>query len=187
MSFDIGTCSLTSCPAGEYGVGSGCFDCDAGKFSGEGSNSCSSCPAGKHINSGVTGDESSVCSNCSIGKYVELDAADSCLFCPAGKINPDITGASSVSACSVECAIGEGPSSDSTRCESCPRGTYSPLAGSGCLECGRGKYLNVTGASVILLAFSAHWGSLPLRKEHRHTARIVLMGATLLERVTHCV
>ncbi|GMH78705.1 hypothetical protein TrST_g13935 [Triparma strigata] len=39
-SFDLGTCSM-SCPAGQSFGGSGCFGCGAGKYSGEGSTSCS--------------------------------------------------------------------------------------------------------------------------------------------------
>ena len=37
----IATPVVLSCPAGQGSLGSGCVDCDAGKYSGEGSSSCS--------------------------------------------------------------------------------------------------------------------------------------------------
>ncbi|GMI00735.1 hypothetical protein TrVE_jg11097 [Triparma verrucosa] len=74
-------------------------------------------------------------------------AASDCAFCPTGKINPDTTGASSVSACQ-DCAAGQGASSDSTSCESCTAGTYGPATGLGCFQCGRGKYSEAVGATA---------------------------------------
>ena len=79
----------SNCDAGKYsGAGEACSNCSADLYSEAGSATCSDCPAGKHINSGASGDESSVCTICGVGKY-SSSASSACTICPAGKYNPD--------------------------------------------------------------------------------------------------
>ncbi|GMH92878.1 hypothetical protein TL16_g12477 [Triparma laevis f. inornata] len=131
---------------------SDCTDCPTGRYSVEYAalSECTQCTAGKY-NENTASTLASSCVNCAMGTYntnVGSGAASDCAFCPTGKVNPDTAGASSVSACSVNCAAGQGASSDSTSCESCTAGTYGPEIGLGCFECGRGKYSEAVGATA---------------------------------------
>ncbi|GMH57850.1 hypothetical protein TrST_g5886 [Triparma strigata] len=141
-----------------------CGICEAGKFSGEGSNSCSSCPAGKHINSGATGDESSVCSNCASGKYsgtasatcsicaagtyASSKSSSECTICPAGKYNPDqATDAAYHTSCSA-CSPGTKLEDDGTDAE-------KHNAADDCELCGPGYFSNETGSASCSAAAPA--------------------------------
>ena len=128
------------------------MDCPVGRYSVEYAalSECTQCTAGKY-NENTASTLASSCVDCDRGKYntnVGSVAASDCVFCPTGKINPDTAGASSVSACSVNRAAGQGASSDSTSCESCTAGTYGPATGLGCFQCGRGKYSEAVGATA---------------------------------------
>ena len=153
---DDSQCSY--CPAGMFNPSTGanslsdCADCPTGRYSVEYAalGECTACVAGKY-NENTASTLASSCNDCARGTYntnVGSGAASDCAFCPTGKINPDTTGASSASACSVNCAAGEGASSDSTSCESCTAGTYGPATGLGCFQCGRGKYSEAVGATA---------------------------------------
>ncbi|GMI45787.1 hypothetical protein TrCOL_g9297 [Triparma columacea] len=78
---------------------------------------------------------------------METEAAENCVFCPSGKINPSTTGASSVSVCSIDCEAGEGEAIGSLECANCVAGKYGPAAGLGCFDCGRGKFISTEGAT----------------------------------------
>ncbi|GMH98757.1 hypothetical protein TrVE_jg2081 [Triparma verrucosa] len=146
------------CSAGKFFPSTGatslsdCTDCPTGRYSVEYAalGECTACVSGKY-NENTASTLASSCNDCARGTYntnVGSGAASDCVFCPTGKINPDTTGASSVSACSIDCAAGEGASSDSTSCESCTAGTYGPATGLGCFQCGRGKYSEAVGATA---------------------------------------
>ena len=109
---DITTITCTKCSAGTYNENenqkTGCSQCEAGKFSADGSESCSVCEAGTYSNLG-----SATCSECEAGKFSAVGSAG-CYECEAGKFS--VAGSASCS----ECGAGTILNSHKTGCgQSC--------------------------------------------------------------------
>ncbi|CAE7267309.1 SVEP1, partial [Symbiodinium microadriaticum] len=101
------------CAAGRFkgDIGNApCADCDAGKYSEQGSSECDDCSPGRFSSQG-----DATCEACPAGRYSQTDAAtslDSCLFCSIGTWSNDT-----------------GADADAT-CRKCPDGTTTEQSGS---------------------------------------------------------
>nr|XP_047130962.1 uncharacterized protein LOC100202447 isoform X1 [Hydra vulgaris] len=119
------------CPAGTYNplvsavFEDSCIDCPAGSYSGEGSISCTYCPAGFKclVNNTVE--------SCEPGTYSALAQMD-CKPCPDGFVceSPDLP--------PQKCAPGYVANNESIICEPCRAGTYS--FNNTCIACRNGTY-----------------------------------------------
>jgi len=155
-----GTSNCNACNKGTYSIKLGsntkenCLDCEAGKISKIGDNSCDFCKIGKwakkrtncidckrgkySFSTGLT--SNSECLLCSIGKYsieLGLTLENDCTICENGKIGI-IEGAQSNTSC-VLCEAGKFKSSLTT-CEICPNGWISNNKENKCNMCETGKW-----------------------------------------------
>jgi len=147
-SENTGSKICKNCEAGKYNSKTGsltptdCLECQNGKYSKNGFDSCLTCDLGK-----VTIDKK-YCYDCLVGTYsinLDITSYDQCLKCPKGRYNNNI-GSKSINDCIV-CEVGTyslifgGSSKDS--CLNCPAGMYRSLnmnSGEKCNICQNGKY-----------------------------------------------
>ena len=125
-----------------------CLQCGVGKFSGDGSSTCTECEAGKF----AAFKAAARCVECEAGTYSSEPGATGCARCAAGKYL-SVSGADSEANCTL-CGKGkyssaEGASTKET-CTSCSAGKYSTVSGADsgdtCIDCGAGKYSSTLGA-----------------------------------------
>lgn len=150
------------CPAGKYsGSGSSsCSTCDNGKYSDSGSSSCFSCPAGYACSSGLkvgciagryATAGSSTCSTCPNGQYSDANSS-SCFSCPAG-----YACSSGVKRTCLSGYYSTGGASSCTKCPAgyactttsrtmCSAGYYSKAGATSCSQCASG-YTSSAGSS----------------------------------------
>lgn len=159
-----GSKNCKKCVSGKYNINTGsisptdCLDCQIGKYSLQGSKTCSICELGK-----VT-IEMKKCVDCSKGRYsnnLGIINFDQCIKCPKGKYN-NISGSNSLNDC-LNCPIGKynlrfgnnninlcinceagryrtenmNPGED---CQICQNGKFSKEGSSKCNLCPKGKY-----------------------------------------------
>ena len=165
--------SCVPCEIGRYGVGVGaerqdvclpcdpgyangvtgasaptaCVPCKEGRYSSQGSDACTPCPAGEV----ASGSAQSACTPCAAGKYEE---SNECIPCPAGKFNVDASSGSS-DACiecpvgsispgagldreCIPCSIGKRANEEDTACLPCSPGFFAGAASDECLPCPSG-------------------------------------------------
>lgn len=135
------------CSAGTYNTKTGsttfkdCLDCNLGKYSLDGSESCNICELGK-----VTIDKKE-CIDCPKGKFsnvLGVTNMNQCINCPNGKYNVNL-GSNNENKC-IRCPIGkfsEVYGEDDTICKLCASGKYKNLnmnPGEDCAICENGKY-----------------------------------------------
>jgi len=139
-----------------------CLQCEAGKWSNAGSNSCSDCPEFStsdpsstqindcRCNAGYTGNDGGVCTPCAIDTYKESIGNASCTSCqpfsstqgleastnPTSCICDDSYTDTGDGSCDRTCAAGFQSTSNELSCEPCPTGTYKPDIGlNSCTPC----------------------------------------------------
>jgi hypothetical protein len=109
---------------------------------------CSTCPAGKYIQTACTTSTDSICGTCPAGKYSTFTGASICIACSAGKYSV-IYGASLESTC-IYCEPGK-YSNTGASCYLCIAGKYSVYSGakleSNCTVCTAGSYSSINGSS----------------------------------------
>lgn len=99
---DIGNAPCADCDAGKYSEegSSECNDCSPGRFSSQGAATCEGCPAGRYSqNFGATSLES--CLFCGIGTWSDATGADAdatCRICPEGTTTEQ-SGSTNLTAC----------------------------------------------------------------------------------------
>lgn len=137
-----------SCPAGNYlNTWTGnCVPCPQGYASsyadqtgaGSAPGSCGICQAGQGTNM-----DQSRCIDCPAGK---LSNAGVCVLCPIGRYQPlvRINDTYNNQSNCLDCPNGTRPSTDRSKCESCPAGTYS-TDGVSCVPCQSGTYSKGVG------------------------------------------
>lgn len=113
-----GARTLTTCAAGKFKVGNGCFACSPGYYCSGGSNPKISCNIGGFQSQWG----STACDSCPPGRFEPSRGSSACNVCPVGKASS---------------AIG---ASDIATCASCPQGKYSKAADSACTTCEAGFF-----------------------------------------------
>lgn len=137
------------CPAGLYGAESGyasvgqCKTCGTGKWSSDGSASCTPCRRGKYSHTTAATAES-MCLLCPRGQRGTMEGASSkaegCADCPRGWWGAGLNDCQGCAPGKFGIAVG---ARDSSNCTSCPRGWFSEFAAGGswrCLSCEQGRY-----------------------------------------------
>ena len=143
-----GASLCTNCKSGKYNVkissitSKDCLDCDIGKYSVDGSDSCQFCQVGRFTK------EKRLCIPCPKGKYsniLGITGANECIDCPKGRYN-NMSGSQNINLCLI-CPVGKISSIiggfDVKICKSCEAGMYRNKimdAGSECAKCSNGKY-----------------------------------------------
>ena len=135
----------TACPAGQYNDQYGrasCLPCLPGQFGAKlGAKNCSTCDANTFSESSG----STTCEDCGVGKKSEPGSAK-CQKCDAGE-----AGTAPGGVCEA-CDFGQYRNSSddlTTRCRSCPKGTYNNVRGqASCLPCLPGQFGNTSGSGT---------------------------------------
>lgn len=111
--------------------GESCRQCRIGSTSSAGSSSCTTCPAGRYVDSKGSceacpagqfsnNDGQTSCQQCTPGSFASAPGRTSCTHCPAGSI-ADVSG----SAACTPCPAGQEPNTDRTACTMIPSGKIS--------------------------------------------------------------
>ena len=180
-----GSSFCESCVNGTYSITSGsasresCIECNPGKISPPGSQTCTFCPEGKWSK------QQKNCIECSKGKYsfsLGLKSDTECMLCPIGKFS-DITGIILEEQCNecktgfvgivegsvsnmsclpcpqgkfrenlqncLECDAGSVAISAQEECTVCPKGTVSDIYNIGCIDCPMGTFNDGEGSHTL--------------------------------------
>ena len=123
-----------------------CAQCELGKFSVGGGNSCSTCEISSGFVGYVASEERSSCRFCGAGKKAVGGDVNDCVKCVLGKYSPGgtssctdcqggkVTTSEAASSCAA-CAPGSVPNEELTECVSCLVGKYAAFEATSCDDC----------------------------------------------------